>query len=64
MKTPVTLIYSRHGTVAHVKDFGGLNNPMCPLRLFWYEWLGTGSQDEYDKAASLPLCKRCARFIS
>lgn len=22
-------------------------------------WLGTGSQDEYDKAAALPLCGKC-----
>lgn len=25
----------------------------------WRTWYGTGSQDEYDKAASLPKCKRC-----
>lgn len=22
-------------------------------------WLGTGGQEEYEKAASLPVCKRC-----
>jgi hypothetical protein len=23
------------------------------------DWYGTGSQDEYDKAARMPLCRRC-----
>jgi transposase len=25
------------------------------------EWLGTGSQDEYERAAALPLCKLCEK---
>jgi hypothetical protein len=27
------------------------------------EWFGTGSQEEYDKAASLPKCKKCLRLL-
>ena len=26
-------------------------------------WLGTGSQAEYERAAALPLCKRCDRSL-
>lgn len=25
------------------------------------DWLGTGSQEEYETAAGLPLCRTCAR---
>lgn len=27
-------------------------------------WMGTGSQDEYDRAAALPLCPECAERSS
>jgi hypothetical protein len=27
-------------------------------------WYGTGSQAEYDRAASLPLCRRCVARIA
>lgn len=27
------------------------------------EWHGTGTQDEYERAAELPRCRRCTRLI-
>lgn len=29
----------------------------------WDFWYGTGNQIEYDKAAALPKCKKCARRV-
>jgi hypothetical protein len=58
-----TRVYRRRGGVAHLRDEqAGLI--LCPAWRYteggWEEsWLGTGSQDEYEKAASLRLCLRC-----
>jgi hypothetical protein len=58
-----TRVYTRRGKVAHLKaPFGTIANgrTLCPVMPSWPdEWLGTGSQAEYDLAASLPLCKAC-----
>jgi hypothetical protein len=35
----------------------------CGYRPHLAGWYGTGSQEEYEKAASLPLCKLCARNL-
>lgn len=57
-------VYAPTGAVAHLRapfasSTGG--GVLCGLELGWpSQWLrGTGSQREYDKAASLPLCGRC-----
>jgi hypothetical protein len=49
---------------AHLREHGrGI--PICGRDGRWdhinaANWLGTGSQAEYDKAEELPLCKLCA----
>lgn len=57
-----TRAYARHGTMAHLLEPGDQASAgsvaLCGSHA---PWLGTGSQDEYEKAAALPLCGRCAR---
>jgi hypothetical protein len=55
-------LYAPHGKLAHLSPPWAWREVLCrpdgsrqPQA-----WLGTGSQDEYDRAASLPLCGRCA----
>jgi hypothetical protein len=53
-----TRVYTRYGRFAHLRSTTHgvlhLGMPQDPDG-----WLGTGSQDEYDAAAVLPLCKVC-----
>jgi hypothetical protein len=55
--------YLPRGTVAHyLADYLGQRSgrSLCGISVWLSEnWLGTGSQREYEHAASLPLCKRC-----
>lgn len=30
----------------------------------WFDWLGTGNQAEYERAASLPRCQRCLAALA
>ena len=49
-------VYTPKGKVAHLTQQGTIT--LCRL---WYPeglW-GTGSQEEYEKAAALPTCKTC-----
>lgn len=58
-------IYTPRGTVAHLSYPGWLGgNPLCPALEPRGGWLGTGRQDEYDRAASLPLCSRCVKLAA
>lgn len=59
------VMYSYYGTVSHVVPFGRRDDfpgtggtALCGFE----PWLGTGSQDEWDKARRLPLCLRCANL--
>lgn len=59
-------VYMPTGKMAHLLPPGdsptfGYAFSLCRMqpRLFT-SWLGTGSQSEYEKAASLPLCGRCS----
>jgi hypothetical protein len=60
---------SRRAKVAHLFDpiehAGLVSVALCGLWA-WHEhlWRGTGSQDEYERAASLPTCKNCARRVA
>ena len=59
---PRTLVYLRGGHVAHYLEAVAVNScggesPFSPF--LRDDWLGTGSQHEYDVAARLPLCLRC-----
>lgn len=53
----------RHGTVAHIVRPNVLDHAvlvsLCGIAAREHWWYGTGSQGEYERAASLPLCKRC-----
>lgn len=52
-------MYLRRGKVSHaVNRADGHVMSVCGLYA-WPAWLGTGNQDEYEKAATLPECKRC-----
>lgn len=46
----------------------GNRSAECGRSPVWYApspaWLGTGSQEEYEKNDSLPLCKRCLVKLS
>ena len=59
---PVTRVYLRGGHVAHYLEAVAVNScggesPFSPF--LRDDWLGTGSQHEYDVAARLPLCPKC-----
>ncbi len=60
-----TRVYTRTGRVAHLlSPVSTIRNgrTLCPVVPEWFtEWHGTGSQREIETAASLPLCKRCAK---
>ena len=64
------LVYLRGGRRAHLADSGNARDTECGAvrRTTMGNWrrgigdsflLGTGSQAEYDRAKSLPLCIRC-----
>lgn len=55
--------YSRGGSVAHavnVQRYYPVSSAPCGFMP--EEWLGTGTQDEYERASTLPLCKTCDRL--
>jgi hypothetical protein len=65
-----TRVYGRHGVFAHLLAPGHRTEDdaaLCGRMLWasktyagtWNPWLGTGSQAEYERAASLPLCSMC-----
>lgn len=58
-------VYTRRGGVTHVLPFAmhaAYPTVLCGRELQWGEyWLGTGTQDEIDKARRMPLCIRCMR---
>ena len=58
-------VYTPRGRMAHLLRPGDQPSAgRAPALCLRYprpgaSWLGTGSQDEYDKAAALPLCGKC-----
>lgn len=51
------------GKVAHALRPPIAGAAACGVDGWSTEWLGTGSQDEYERAATLPRCLRCLRRI-
>lgn len=53
------------GKVAHLIGGGAPGFVSAAVCGLWAwsrsDWRGLGTQDEYDRAASLPLCKSCER---
>lgn len=54
------------GRVTHIVGVAGLapirGVGLCGIGPAWWDpdgWLGTGTQEEYDRDAGLPLCARC-----
>ena len=61
-----TRVYTRTGKKAHLlKPLASPNTyltALCGTGPEWFEaWRGTGTQDEHETAASLPLCKYCEK---
>lgn len=65
-----TRVYSPTGTRAHLLRPGDSPNMGYPFALCNFQpslfsvWLGTGSQGEHERAASLPLCRYCERHVA
>jgi hypothetical protein len=66
MSPNVTRVYLRSGRVAHLLDESsspnvGTDEALCGIWAGFGSavWLGTGTQDEHERAAELPLCSRC-----
>jgi hypothetical protein len=59
--------YTSIGRVAHAVDIDGPHpayaGARCHLDAPLGGWLGTGSQAEYERAAALPLCRLCRRYL-
>lgn len=60
----VTFVYGKTAKFTHIlgpdKSANEASSAPCGAGVMnSFTWFGTGSQDEYDKAASLPMCKRC-----
>lgn len=36
---------------------------LCGVSPWPMAWFGTGSQDEFEKAAAMPFCSKCARLM-
>ena len=58
MSVDTSRVYTPRGKAAHLTTQGTVT--LCGL---WYPegFWGTGSQEEYEKADSLPTCKPCSR---
>ncbi|MFJ5532395.1 hypothetical protein [Streptomyces sp. NPDC093261] len=62
-------VYTPRGKSAHLLTPLGSPNAqdaaLCGLVPPWPgNWLGTGSQREHDRAAQLPVCRRCAQVAT
>lgn len=65
--SPTRVYTGPRGKVAHIipsSAAGYVSAAMCGLWAWSRsDWRGTGTQDEYDRADSLPLCKNCLRKV-
>lgn len=55
-----TRVYRRADRTAHIRELIRIAHPDAPAT--WDEsegWYGTGSQQEYDRAKTLPSCAQC-----
>jgi len=57
--------YVAGGIVVHALRRAGDAGAMCGVtRLPASSWRGTGSQAEYETAAALPVCEKCAAMVA
>lgn len=54
-----TRVYRLNGKVAHIEELLYSAHPFMPWMDDRDGWFGTGSQEEYERAAEMPLCPRC-----
>lgn len=63
----MTRVYMTGSAVAHLLPWSASANDsgesLCGRSPWPGYWFGTGSQDEYEKANTLPLCMGCASKI-
>jgi len=68
----LNLIYYPSGKMAHLIDWPNMptsigrritegDAPLCDRVPWWHTPLGTGNQDEWDRARALPLCAEYRR---
>lgn len=60
----MAIVYYPKGRFAHLMPMRAVNTrlgegPICDRVAWWHEPLGTGSQDEWERARALPLCTKC-----
>lgn len=61
---PWRYVPGRRASVSHALTSVTAPVSMCGVWVWhWSAWLGTGSQDEYDRVEGLPRCKRCLALI-
>ncbi len=58
--------YLEHGDVLHALNSASGRVALCGRMPTWFrgDWYGTGSQREYERAASLPYCRQCYRLAA
>lgn len=59
--------YLRNGKAKHALSYASARYAICGCGPQWFDpddWLGTGSQVEYETVAALPECKRCLWVMS
>ena len=57
--------YLPKGRVRHALRDSGYSTALCGIGVWVFsQWLGTGSQREYERVEELPECKRCARELT
>jgi hypothetical protein len=61
-----TRVYTRTGFSAHLlrphySPDGPIDEALCGLLPDADGWRGTGTQDEHERAGSLPVCRHCAK---
>jgi hypothetical protein len=62
--TDIVWKYLPNGKVSHALDVSrpDVVAAECGVWTFGW-WYGTGTQDEYEKAETLPACKRCTAKV-
>lgn len=56
--------YTFNGRVRHALRKSADHIAICGAApSLFYDWYGTGSQEEYERVESLPDCARCTRLL-
>lgn len=63
VRTGVRWRYLHGGSVTHALRRPGHEIAVCGMGAWPSEWLGTGNQREYERAATLRRCRVCLRRL-